>query len=80
MRAKRSSPGGGNTTQQPASALSSKYELSRVQMNVDGTGSSKEQPEDASAEYQDTGYFGVQKSSSPTVNLRKNKPPRGPDE
>ena len=55
VRNKRSSPGGGN----PASALTSKYELSRVHMNVDGTGSSKEQPDDASGEYQDTGYFGV---------------------
>ena len=77
-RAKRQ--GGNPSHAASTAALTSKYELSRVQVGVDGTGSSKEQPDDSAGEYQDTGYFGPQKSPSPVTSVRKNKPPRGPDD
>ena len=72
QRAKRLSPGG--NSQQAAPTMKSRYELSRVHMAAEGTGSSKELPDDSPAEYKNTSYFGAQKSTSPTMTRQRRRP------
>ena len=47
-----------------SNALRSHYELSRVNLGVDGTGSSEQKPaeDNSNGSYQDTGYFGPRAS------------------
>ena len=69
VRSKKAGAGG--------NALRSHYELSRVHVGVDGTGSSNNLPAEArsSGSYQDTGYFGKRTSNSPITGVRKGQSP-----